>query len=117
VRTRLARQISESLTGPAGYIPVVILSPEWEDTLANALIGPPEDRQLALGPERLRVLLDRIRTVVDQAVQGGDTPAIMTGMQTRSHVYSIVDRIRMSVPVIAQTEIHRRAKVKVIGTI
>jgi flagellar biosynthesis protein FlhA len=117
VRTRLARQISESLTGPAGYIPVVILSQEWEETLANALIGPAEDRQLALGPDRLRAFLDRLRTVVDQAVQGGDTPSIMTAMQTRSHVYSIVDRIRMSVPVIAQTEVHRRAKVKVVGTI
>jgi flagellar biosynthesis protein FlhA len=117
VRTRLSRQISESLTGPAGYIPVVVLSAEWEDTLANALVGPPEDRQLALGPEKLRGFLDRLRMIVDQAVQGGDTPAIMTGMHTRSHVHSIVDRIRMSVPVIAQTEIHRRAKVKVVGTI
>jgi flagellar biosynthesis protein FlhA len=117
VRTRLARQISESLTGPAGYIPVIVLSTEWEDTLAAALIGPPEDRQLALGPDKLRNFLDRIRMVVDQAVQAGDTPSIMTSMHTRSHVYSIVDRIRMSVPVIAQTEVHRRAKVKVVGTI
>jgi flagellar biosynthesis protein FlhA len=117
VRTRLARQISESLNGPAGYIPVVILSPEWEDTIAGALVGPPEDRQLALGPDKLRSFLERIRWVVDQAVQGGDTPSIMTSMLTRSHVHSIIDRIRMSVPVIAQTEVHRRAKVKVVGTI
>jgi flagellar biosynthesis protein FlhA len=117
VRTRLARQISESLTGPAGYIPVVVLSPEWEDTLAGALVGPPEDRQLALGQEKLRAFLDRIRLIVDLAVQGGDTPSIMTSMHTRNHVHSIVDRIRMSVPVIAQTEVHRRAKVKVVGTI
>jgi flagellar biosynthesis protein FlhA len=117
VRTRLARQISESLTGPAGYIPVVVLSPEWEDTLGSALVGPPEDRQLALGQEKLRAFLERIRLIVDLAVQGGDTPSIMTGMHTRSHVHSIVDRIRMNVPVIAQTEIHRRAKVKVVGTI
>ncbi|MEA2775126.1 MAG: flagellar biosynthesis protein FlhA, partial [Acetobacteraceae bacterium] len=96
VRTRLARQISESLTGPAGYIPVVVLSPEWEDTLAGALIGPAEDRQLALGQEKLRAFLDRIRLIVDLAVQGGDTPSIMTSMHTRSHVHSIVDRIRMS---------------------
>ena len=37
VRTRLARQISESLLGPAGYVPVIVLSPEWEDTLTGAL--------------------------------------------------------------------------------
>ncbi|MDB5404574.1 MAG: flhA [Rhodopila sp.] len=117
VRTRLSRQISDSLIGPAGYVPVIILSPEWEDTLAGSLVGPPEDRQLALGPEKLRELLDRLRVVVDSAVHNGDKPALMTSMQVRYHVHSIVDRIRMNVPVIAQAEIHRRARVKVVGTI
>ena len=117
VRTRLSRQISDSLIGPAGYVPVVVLSPEWEDTLSGSLIGPPEDRQLALGPEKLREFLDRLRAVVDSAVQRGDKPALLTSMQVRYHVHSIVDRIRMNLPVIAQAEIHRRARVKVVGTI
>ena len=47
----------------------------------------------------------------------GDKPALLTSMQVRYHVHSIIDRIRMNVPVIAQAEIHRRARVKVVGTI
>src|SRR6185312_11147573 len=43
VRTRLARQLSDSQTGPNGYIPLVTLSPEWEAAFAEALVGPPED--------------------------------------------------------------------------
>jgi flagellar biosynthesis protein FlhA len=117
VRTRLSRQISDSLIGPNGYVPVIVLSPEWEDTLAGSLVGPPEDRQLALGQEKLREFLDRIRIVVDTAVANGDKAALLTSMQVRYHVHSIVDRIRMNVPVIAQAEIHRRARVKVVGTI
>ena len=117
VRTRLARQISDSLTGPAGYLPVVVLSQEWEDTLAAALVGPADDRQLALGQERLRELLDRMRVVIDSAVNNGEKPALLTSMQVRYHVHSIIDRIRMNVPVIAQAEVHRRARVKVVGTI
>ncbi len=117
VRTRLCRQISDSLIGPAGYIPVVVLSPEWEDTLAGALVGPLEDRQLALGQEKLRELLERLRVVVDSAVNNGDKPALLTSMQIRYHVHSIIDRIRMNVPVIAQAEVHRRARVKVVGSI
>ena len=117
VRTRLARQISDSLTVPAGYLPVVVLSQEWEDTLAIALVGPAEDRQLALGQEKLRELLDRLRVVVDSAVNNGEKPALLTSMQVRYHVHSIVDRIRMNLPVIAQAEVHRRARVKVVGTI
>ena len=117
VRTRLARQISDSLVSPAGYVPVVVLSGEWEDTLGAALVGPPDDRQLALGQEKLREFLDRLRVVVDSAVHNGEKPALMTSMPVRYHVHSIVDRIRMNLPVIAQAELHRRARVKVVGTI
>jgi flagellar biosynthesis protein FlhA len=117
VRTRLSRQISDSLIGPAGYVPVVVLSSEWEDTLTGSLVGPPEDRQLALGSEKLREFLDRIRIVVDSAVHAGEKPVLLTSMQVRYHVHSIMDRIRMNVPVIAQAEVHRRARVKVVGTI
>ena len=117
VRTRLSRQISDYLIGQAGYVPVVVLSPAWEETLATSLAGPPEDRQLALGPEKLRDFLDRIKVVIDSVVRNGDKPALLTSMQVRFHVHSIVDRIRMNVPVIAQTELHRRVQVKVVGTI
>jgi flagellar biosynthesis protein FlhA len=117
VRTRLSRQISDSLIGAGGYVAVIVLSPEWEETLGSSLIGPQEDRQLALGQEKLREFLDRIRTVVDSAVQRGEKPALLTSMQVRVHVHSIVDRIRLNVPVIAQAEIHRRAQVKVVGVI
>ena len=98
-------------------MPVVVLSSEWEDTLAGSLVGPPEDRQLAMGAEKLREFLDRMRIVVDSAVHNGDKPALLTSMPIRIHVHSIVDRIRMNVPVIAQGEVHRRARVKVVGTI
>jgi flagellar biosynthesis protein FlhA len=117
VRTRLSRQISDSLTGPGGYVPVVILSPEWEDVLAGSFVGTPDDRQLALGQEKLREFLDRIRVVVDSAVHAGEKPVLLTSVQVRYHVHSIIDRIRMNVPVIAQAEVHRRARVKVVGTI
>ena len=117
VRTRLSRQISDSLIGPGGYLAVIIISQEWEDILAGALVGPADDRQLALGQDKLRELLERIRSVVDSTVQNGEKAALLTSMQIRFHVHSVVDRIRLNVPVIAQPEVHRRAQVKVVGVI
>jgi flagellar biosynthesis protein FlhA len=117
VRTRLSRQISDSLIGPGGYLAVIIISQDWEDTLAAALVGPADDRQLALGQDKLRELLERIRSVVDSTVQNGEKAALLTSMQIRFHVHSVVDRIRLNVPVIAQPEVHRRAQVKVVGVI
>jgi flagellar biosynthesis protein FlhA len=117
VRSRLNRQISDSLQGVGRDMAVVVLSSEWEDALIKSLVGPPEDRELALSTEKLREFLDRLRAVVDSVLQNGDKPAILTSAQIRIHVHSIVDRIGINIPVIAQGEVHRRAKVRVVGTI
>jgi len=50
VRSRLARQLSDSHLGTGGYIPLITLSPEWETAFAESLVGPAEDRQLAMAP-------------------------------------------------------------------
>jgi flagellar biosynthesis protein FlhA len=117
VRGRLARQISDSHVGPNGYIPIVSLSAQWEEAFAESLVGPAEDRQLALPQSKLHEFIERVRAVIDQAIQGGDTPVLLTSTGIRYHVHAVVDRIRGNTPVLAQTEIHRRARIKVVGTI
>ena len=117
VRTRLARQISDSHTGPAGYIPLVTLSPDWETAFAEALVGPPEDRQLAMAPTRLTDFMQRFRAAFDTAMQGGEAPVLLTGTNIRFHVRAIVERIRPATPVLAQTEIFPRARIRTVGNI
>ncbi len=65
VRSRLARQISDSHTGPAGYIPLVTLSPEWEAAFSGSLVGPVEDRQLAIAPTHLGEFMQRFRAAFE----------------------------------------------------
>ena len=57
VRARLARQISNANTAEAGYIPILTLSPDWEQAFAEALIGQGDDRQLAMAPSRLQAFI------------------------------------------------------------
>jgi flagellar biosynthesis protein FlhA len=117
VRARLARQISDAQTGPAGYIPIVTLSPEWEVAFLDALTGPPEERQLAMAPKKLTEFMQRFRAVFDTAAQTGESPVLVSSSPIRSHVRSIVERIRPATPVLAQTEIHPRARIKTVGSI
>ncbi len=117
VRTRLARQISDSQTGPNGFIPLVTLSPEWETAFAEALVGPPEDRQLAMSPSRLQDFMARFRTAFDTASAGGESPALLTSGAIRFHVRAIVERIRPMTPVLAQAEISARARIRTMATI
>ena len=117
VRGRLARQISDSYTGPNGYIPLVTLSPDWDNAFAEALTGPPEDRQLAMAPGRLQEFMQKLRSVFDNAAQTGETPVLLTSSGIRFHVRAIVERIRPSTPVLAQAEIFPRARIRTVGTI
>ncbi|HXT80558.1 MAG TPA: flagellar biosynthesis protein FlhA [Acetobacteraceae bacterium] len=117
VRARLARQICDSHTAPGGYIPLVTLSPEWEQSFLEAMTGPPEDRQLAMQPSALQAFMQRLRSVFEAAGNNGDTPVLLTGAGIRFHVREIVERIRPNTTVLAQTEIHPRARIRTVGTI
>ncbi|HTW26875.1 MAG TPA: flagellar biosynthesis protein FlhA [Acetobacteraceae bacterium] len=117
VRVRLARQISDAHTGPGGYIPLVTLSPEWEAAFAESLVGPPEDRQLAMAPSRLQEFMQRFRAAFDAAAQSGESPVLLTSFAIRFHLHAIVERIRPATPVLAQAEISPRARIRTVGTI
>ncbi len=117
VRGRLARQISDSHTGPAGYIPLVTLSPEWELAFAESLVGPPEDRQLAMAPSKLGEFMGRLRASFDAAQAIGEMPVLLSSGGIRAHLRAVVERIRPSTPVLAQAEIFPRARIRTVGTI
>lgn len=117
VRTRLARQLCDSYTGPSGYLPLISLSPEWEEGFSQALTGPPEDRQLAIQPARLAEFMQKLRSAFDAASAGGEQPVLLTSGQIRLHVRAVVERMRPATPVLAQNEIYARARIRTVGTI
>jgi flagellar biosynthesis protein FlhA len=117
VRARLARQISEANTGPAGYIPIVTLGPEWEADFADALVGPAEDRQLAMAPSRLTAFMQRLRAVLDAAAEAGEHPVLVASSAIRFHLRAIVERVRPATAVLTQAEISPRARIRTVATI
>ncbi len=117
VRVRLARQISDSHVGPGGYIPLITLSADWEAAFAESLVGPPEDRQLAIAPSRLGDFMQRFRMAFDTAASAGEAPVLLCSGVIRSHVRAVVERLRPSTPVLAQGEIFSRARIRTISTI
>jgi flagellar biosynthesis protein FlhA len=117
VRVRLARQISDSQVGPNGYIPLITMSAEWELAFAEALVGPAEDRQLAMAPSKLSEFVVRLRTVFDAAASAGEAAVLLTSGSVRFHVHAIVERVRPATAVLAQGEIFTRARIRTVGAI
>ena len=117
VRARLARQLSFAYRGDDGALPIVTLTPEWENAFADALIGQGEEKQLALAPSRLQDFIRGVRETFERAALAGETPVLLTSPGIRPYVRSIVERFRGQTPVMSQNEVHPRARLKTVGTI
>jgi flagellar biosynthesis protein FlhA len=117
VRARLARQLCYAYRGDDGALPIVTLSPDWENAFADALVGSGEEKQLALAPSRLQEFIRGVREVFERAALAGDTPVLLTSPAIRPYVRSIIERFRGQTPVMSQNEVHPRARLKTVGQI
>lgn len=114
VRTRLARQISNEAAGDSGYVPLITLSPEWEQAFAEALVGQGDEAQLSMAPSRLQEFIAQMRETFDKFAMMGESPALLTSPAIRPFVRSIVERFRPATMVMSQNEVHPRAKIKTL---
>jgi flagellar biosynthesis protein FlhA len=117
VRARLARQISEANTNEAGFIPLLSLSPQWEQSFAEALTGQGEERHLSMAPTRLQEFIGAVRQTFERHAMLGETPVLLTSAAVRPYVRSIIERFRPITVVMSQNEVHPKARIKTVGTI
>ncbi len=117
VRSRLARQISNQHTTEQGFIPLLTLSPQWEQAFAESLTGQGEDRQLAMPPSQLQEFIGKVRQTLDRHAMMGEAPVLLCSPTARPYVRSIVERFRPQTVVMSQNEIHPSARIKTLGSI
>ena len=117
VRARLARQITNAATGPGGYVPLLTLSPDWEQAFADSLVGQGDELQLAMAPSRLQDFIRALRDGFEQQAMRGELPVLITSPAIRPYVRSIVERFRPSTVVLSQNEIHPKAKLRTLGQV
>lgn len=115
VRMRLARQISHATTNEEGYIPILAMSPAWEQSFIESLNGEGEDRTLTMPPSRIQEFISTVRQKFDELALQGETPVLLTSPGIRPYVRSIVERFRAQTVVLSQNEIHPRARIKTVG--
>src|SRR3954469_16072514 len=117
VRARLARQLCHQYLSPQGFLPIVALSPAWEQNFAESLSGEREERQLAMAPSQLQAFIHAVRDRFEEASQRGDLPVLLTSPMIRPYVRSIIERFRPQTPVISQNEIHPSVRLRTMGQI
>ncbi len=117
VRARLARQLCNAAAGADGIIPLITLSPEWEQTFAESIVGSGDERQLSMPPSKLQEFINSVRQTFERHALMGESPVLLTSPAIRPFVRSIVERFRPTTMVMSQNEIHAKAKIRTVGQI
>jgi flagellar biosynthesis protein FlhA len=117
VRQRLARQICANYLSPQGYLSLISLTPKWEQSFAEAIIGEGDNRSLAMQPSKLSEFVSSVRERFEEAARNGESPVLLTSPLARPFVRSIVERFRPQTSVLSQSEIHPRVRLKTVGNV
>mgnify|MGYP001230521559 CR=1 FL=1 len=117
VRTRLARQLCDTNTNSNGVVPLLTLSPEWEQAFGESLLGDGEEKQLAMPPSQLQEFIVAVREAYDEISAQGETPVLLTSPAIRPYVRSVIERFRPQTVVLSQNEIHPKARIKTFGQV
>ena len=117
VRARLGRQICAQYQDQNGSLPIITLSPAWEQAFMESIIGEREERYLAMQPSKLSEFVTTVRDRFETAARQGEMPVLVTSAQARPFVRSIIERFRRETPVMSQAEIHPRARLRTVGSI
>ncbi len=116
VRTRLSKQICYANMSDKGYVPFVILTPQWEQIFMESLVGG-DDKQLSMSPTRLQEFVAVINKEFERQALMGEIPVLLTSPSLRPYVRSIIERFKPSLVVMSQNEIHPKIKIKTVGQI
>lgn len=117
VRARLARQLSDAATNDQGIVPLVTLSPAWEQTFMESIVGQGDDQQLAMAPSKLQEFIAATRGAFERQAMAGETPVLLVSPQIRPFVRSVIERFRPMTVVMSQNEIHPKARIKTVEQI
>ncbi|MBT7944279.1 MAG: flagellar biosynthesis protein FlhA, partial [Alphaproteobacteria bacterium] len=117
VRARLARQISDINANDQDFIPLITLSPQWEQAFAESLVGADDDKQLSMAPTRLQEFISAVRNTFERQAMMGEAPVLLTSPGIRPFVRTIIERFRPMTVVMSQNEIHPKVKIKTVGNI
>ncbi len=115
VRTRLARQISYANLNEQGELVMLSLSPKWEQTFTESIVGQGEEKQLAMPPSELQQFMDVAKRAYEQHAMQGFLPALVTSPAIRPYVRAVVERFRAATIVLSQNEIHPKVKLRALG--
>ncbi|MFW5981242.1 MAG: FHIPEP family type III secretion protein, partial [bacterium] len=113
----LSRQISNLYTEEDGYLYVVTLDPQLEDTLSQNLESSDQGNYLSLEPAQAQNIIDKIANQVQTLVQQGHLPVLLTAPMLRRPLKELTYRTLKELIALSYNELDSQIDIQVIGTV
>lgn len=118
VRQRLSFQIVDRLQDGDGRLPLIQLSPEWEETFSRHEIDNGNgSSDVALPPELFGKLTNSVQARLNEAAQKGVSPALATSSKRRRFLQTVLTSKGMRNAVLAYEEIGPKSQPYIVAVV
>ncbi|MDY0187850.1 MAG: flagellar biosynthesis protein FlhA [Syntrophus sp. (in: bacteria)] len=117
VRQALARTITRQYLDQNGGLTVLMLSPDIEDTISQAVQHTEHESYINPDPVMIRKLVNNVQKLISPFTAKGLQPIILCSPSIRIHLRNIMDKFFPNIVVIAHNEVMRETSIKSLGMV
>ncbi|OPY12733.1 MAG: Flagellar biosynthesis protein FlhA [Syntrophus sp. PtaU1.Bin005] len=117
VRQALARTITRQYLDQNGGLTVLMLSPDIEDTISQAVQHTEHESYINPDPVMIRKLVNNVQKLISPFTTKGLQPIILCSPSIRIHLRNIMDKFFPNIVVIAHNEVMRETSIKSLGMV
>ncbi|MEI2806013.1 MAG: flagellar biosynthesis protein FlhA [Albidovulum sp.] len=118
VRRRLGFQLVAEIRREDGTVPLLQLSPEWEDTFAaHQVEGERGMADVALPPDKFNRLAANVAEKISKAGERGIFPAVVTSSRRRRFLRTVLGAKGISAPVLSFDELGFDTRPSIVGMV
>ncbi len=117
VRQRLAFQIVADIRDATGSVPLIQLAADWETRFSEYQLGDGHSGDVALPPDLFQRLTNGVAEKLNTAGESGHFPAIVTSVQRRRFLRTVLAAKGISNPVLSFEELGTEARPSLVGMV
>ena len=116
VRANLARTITKQYQAQ-NNLPVITLEPSLEEKISSAVRQVPQGMHISLEPRMAHGIINRLRSVMENANKKGIYPVLLTSPAIRSPLRRFIERFIPNIVILSSNEISSMVNVQPIDIV
>lgn len=117
VRQALARSITRQYVDQNGSLTVMMVSPDIEDTIGQAVQHTEHESYVNPDPIMIRKLINSMQKLINSFTAKGLQPIILCSPSVRYHLRNILEKFFPNIVVISHNEVSRETSIKSLGMV